>query len=281
MSKKTFTNLGRGKNPETKMENINKKLSANGREKLSKYTNGEHEIRSVQDMQEVQSVIDNEPQLSITEKQDIIKTFKKEFIRNFNFDNCPEDYQVLKEEARFLAGVTQYSFLLMAQRLKKIRDEELYRQDNYPDFKTFIEKEMTVTRQTAYKYIDIVNFFGVATLRHEDVNVSKLIPIIPILKSNALSSDRKQKIKDEYVNKSKISSARDIAKEVMQIKQELGITKNNEKIYKKTVIKKVADLNAVLSKFENEYDKDLFGMIEIVKQKIDNYYSMHKETHNG
>ena len=36
--------------------------------------------------------------------------------------------------------MTSYSFLLLAQRLKVIKDNELYRNDKYDNFKEFIDK---------------------------------------------------------------------------------------------------------------------------------------------
>jgi len=112
----------------------------------------------------------------------------------------------------------QASFLLLGQRLMKIRDNELYIEDGYKDFKTFVETEVKISRSTAYNYIDLVSVFGVQTFGHANApDPSKLIPLLPILRAKRedIPSD---KIKSQFIKKAKTESARDLQDEIKQIK---------------------------------------------------------------
>ncbi len=171
--------------------------------------------------------VESDAILTVVEKTDIINRLKEEYISLFNFNNCPEDYESLKAEAKFLAGITQYSFLLMAQRLVKIRDEKLYEKDNYDDFKSFIEGEIKIKRTMAYNYIDIVSFFGVQALEHEEnLEYSKLIPIIPLLKTERDDIPREE-IKKAFIEKARSESFRDITEDARELKVKYGLSKQN------------------------------------------------------
>ena len=145
----------------------------------------------------------------------------------FNFDNCPDDYESLKTEAKFLAGITQYSFFLMAQRLLKIRDRALYREDGYPDFKSFVERELNISRSTVYNYIDIVNFFGVQPVGHDDkVEYTKLLPAVSILRADKEGLP-KEAIKKQFLEDVKFKSKREIIEEANEIKVKYGLVKGS------------------------------------------------------
>ncbi len=174
--------------------------------------------------------IDIDNMMSFSEKEDIKTILMKKYVDLFNFDNCPDDYENLKEEAKFLSAMTQYSFLLMAQRLLKIRAGKLYLNDGYPDFKSFIENEIKIARRTAYNYIDLIIFFGVQTFAHDrNFEFSKLLPIIPLLKSDN-NEIPKEAIKKQFVSEIKIKSAREIMEEVKELKAKYGILKEKEEI---------------------------------------------------
>jgi hypothetical protein len=172
-------------------------------------------------------MVEKDTYLTVSDKEVIIEKMKHDFIGLFSFDNCPDDYEDLKREAKFLAGITQYSFVLMAQRLKKIRDGRLFTKDGYHDFKTFIEKEMPVNRSSSYNYINLIECFGVQALGHDDIDYSKLIPVIPLLKSNQLSIP-KDEIKYQFLNKAKSESFREIVNDVKVLKKEYGFSDNKK-----------------------------------------------------
>lgn len=131
--------------------------------------------RSNQDLPKEYPIISNE--IKSDPRSDLIEAG----LNQFTPENVPNDYQLLKKEIKFLEKVHAQSFVILAHRLKKIRDEELYKQDGYFDFKAFVENELEITRQTIYKYISIVELFDVAHVRHE-IKTSNLFIALPIIK---------------------------------------------------------------------------------------------------
>lgn len=194
------------------------------------------EILSIESTKEnIEAAIESikgDKKLDEKNKEIILDKLRLEYIEMFNFDNCPVEYQELKKEAKFLAGITQYSFLLMAQRLKKIKDGELYKVDGYGDFKEFIEKEINISRGTAYKYIDIFTYFGVSLGRHdeEDIEYTKLVPVIPLMKSTNIQDDEKESIKNKFISELKEKSKNEMETEAKELKMKYGIiNKSNER----------------------------------------------------
>ena len=157
--------------------------------------------------------IKDDSKLSPLHKDQLLQRLREDFVSLFNFDNLPEDYESLKNEAKILADLTQSAFVLMAQRLKKIRDNELYREGGYSDFKAFIENELSINRTTAYNYIDLINVFGVQALEHRGIEPSKLIPTLPLLKNNPDA-----KLRKEFLSDSKTLSFRAMVEKVKRIK---------------------------------------------------------------
>ncbi len=161
-------------------------------------------------------------------KRKIVKKLQKTYISVFNFDNCPEDYQTLKNEAKFFSGMTNYSFLLMAQRLLRIRDNKLYKNDGYETFREFIDKEIALSERTVYNYIDILKVFELQTFAIlENVNHSKLVKVIPLLKAHN-ESIPKDELKRRFLSEIQTKSAREIEKEVVELKKQYGLIKENE-----------------------------------------------------
>lgn len=193
--------------------------------------------------------VKNDDLLPIPSKEAAIKILyemdeiKDIFLKRFNFDNCPEDYDSLKKEVKFLAGINQYSFILMAQRLKVIRDKELFIKDGYSDFKEFIEKELPIVRQSVYNYISLVECFGVQALGQGDDNIeySKLFAFVPLLKSDNSKINKAALIKKLFLEL-KQKSFRELQEEAKELKIKYGLTKittsndsnsDLDKIYKK------------------------------------------------
>ncbi len=183
------------------------------------------------------------------------------------------EYKNLKEEVKFLSKMTQYNFLLMAQRLFVIRDRELYKEDGYKDFKEFIEVEINVTRQTVYKYIDIYSFFsdGVALVRHdsEKLDYSKLLPYIPLLKANEdkISKEKKEEIKKESIEKMKIFSKAEMIEEAKRLKIEYGIINEKEKNNNMKKIYEYVKLK-IPESITNDDKKVLKELINFLNEKL-------------
>lgn len=211
--------------------------------------------------------VENDKYLALEEKDRIVQEIKNSFITRFNFENCPADYQSLKSEAIFLAKINQSSFLLMAQRLLKIRDEELYIEE-YSDFREFIANEIELARSTVYNYIDLIKYFGVQTFGHETVKPSKLIPALPLMKADIPDKDY---IKSRFIEVAKDEniSARHIKTEADEYKVKYGIVKEKQsagrvKVLKKAVKalgdlpeKELSDLKAIIIDLNYRYKLDM------------------------
>ncbi|HBD95733.1 MAG TPA: hypothetical protein DC057_16310 [Spirochaetia bacterium] len=147
----------------------------------------------------VANLINSSPELNPEIKAEIIEKFKIEsniimqaFTDKFNLRNCPDDYEDLKREAKFLVNINQYSFLIAAQRLVKIRDEELFKKDiddngnmKYKSFVDFIESELGLKKSSVYNYISILEAFDPSDFDRLSSNVieySKLLPYTSIIK---------------------------------------------------------------------------------------------------
>ena len=164
--------------------------------------------------------------ISSDEKNRIIDDIKYTYHKLFNFNNCPEDYETLKKEAKFLLGITQHSFLLMAQRLLKIRDEKLYKADKYNTFREFIKNELPVEKSTVYNYLNLIIFFGVKPFdTNPELNPSKLIPVLPLLKesNDQITVKDKQNLKNRFIKEASKKSAREIKVKADEFKVKYGL----------------------------------------------------------
>ncbi|HNR90547.1 MAG TPA: hypothetical protein PKM65_19580 [Spirochaetota bacterium] len=176
------------------------------------------------------AAVKRDARLAEGDRRALLDGLRGQFAGLFNFDNCPEDYESLKLESVFLSELTQYSFLLMGQRLMKIRDGELYRADGYADFKAFVTQELKISRSTAYNYIDLVSVFGVQTFGRADApDPSKLIPLIPILKSDKKGIPG-ERLKARFIEEAKSKSAREIQDEAKDLKVKYGLAKAPEDV---------------------------------------------------
>ncbi len=226
MAKKNFI----GKESRNLTEIINNDISVG--ENIREAILGIEENPTQEGIKKTINLINNDLLLKKAEKQELLDVLRDRFMNVFNFDNCPDDYESLKTEAKFLAGITQYSFFLMAQRLLKIRDKALYREDGYSDFKSFVERELNISRSTVYNYIDIVNFFGVQPVGHDDkVEYTKLLPAISILRADKEGLP-KEAIKKQFLEDVKYKSKREIIEEANGIKIKYGLVKENADRYK-------------------------------------------------
>lgn len=216
--------------------------------------------------------IEKDDIISENDRQYLLNELRGKFVNLFNFDNCPvNDYELLKVEAKFLCGISHFSFLLMAQRLLIIRDKQLYINDGYTDFKSFIIKEMKIAKGTAYNYIDLITLFGVQTFGLDDkINPSKLIPVIPLLKSND-SKIPKEFIKDKFINESKDKSAREIQAEAKLLKIKYGLLQEDEDktVYERLFFKYYEKIPKKISDNDKQVLKD---HIEKIKWVIENNF---------
>ena len=221
------------------------------------------------------TLINNSDNLSLSNKKDLLDNIKLNYIKIFNFNNCPDDYESLKSEAKFLSGITQYSFLLMAQRLQKIRDMELYQKDGYKDFKSFIEKELDIARTTVYCYIDVYSLFysGVQSTEHEtNTQFSKLFPVIPLLKTKN-EKIPKAKIKERFLSEIRSKSEKDIKEEAKELKIQYGLikptdNKNRRKSNNQIILQVVKTIRNKIKKIKAEEIDYLMSELKDIKKTI-------------
>ena len=217
MAKKNFLNATFGRKIDVDNINTNENTKKVIKEAIDHPTK-EHIIDAIE-------VIREDDIISDTERKELIKSFQDQFTSIFNFNNCPDDYESLKKEAKFLSKMTQYSFLLMAQRLLKIRDNQLYTGDGYDDFKSFIENELPIAKTTVYCYIDVYTLFGVQTSELDvKIDYSKLFPVLPILKSER-DDIPKDQLKSKFIREAQQKSAREIKDEAKELKIKYGLFK--------------------------------------------------------
>ncbi len=63
----------------------------------------------------------------------------------YNFDNCPTEYEDIKEQAVLLGKMSGYAFVMMAHRLLRIRNRKMYRADGYSSFEKFLAGELSIS----------------------------------------------------------------------------------------------------------------------------------------
>jgi len=140
------------------------------------------------------------------------------------FAKIPDDYSSLKEEAIYLGKLSGHAFVLMAARLKKIKDLSLYKEDNYPSFKQFVDAEMSLDRSTVYNYMDILEAFGQENLLAEpELEYTKLRPAVPLLKAK-VTGVPKAKIKKQFIAKAKTSTRKEMVETAKELKSRYGLT---------------------------------------------------------
>jgi hypothetical protein len=108
-------------------------------------------------------------------------------VHHFTMDNAPDDPAQLKEEIKFLANLTGRAWVILAHRAKKYKDRELYLQDGYSDFKSWIEGELDLARTMVYNYIWVLEEFGVQPVEH--VKLSNLIALLKPVREHPEDKD--------------------------------------------------------------------------------------------
>jgi len=172
--------------------------------------------------------IKNNDLLSIDDKKELIDFSLSEYIKKYSV--IPKDYETLKKEVKLFNGLTQINFIFLAMRLKKIKDNELYKQDNYKDFKDFYQNEIKATERTIFYYIDIIENFQLKSISViENMQYSKLIPFLPLLKNKDIPDKDKKDIKNKAVKLLESDkSQKDIILIAKDYKSKYGLIKESE-----------------------------------------------------
>lgn len=134
--------------------------------------------------------IDKEyPTIEINSKNDSRIELLEAGLHQYTPQNAPTSYKELKKEVKALAEVHAKTFVILAHRLKLIRDQELYKEDHYSDFKSFVDGELDIARSTVYNYISLVEIFNLENTR--DIKTSNLFIALPFIRNNP---DKKEEI---------------------------------------------------------------------------------------
>lgn len=178
--------------------------------------------------------------LNTNDKAELLKSIVIEYQNKYS--ELSKDYQELKKDIQFLlndiksySGLTQIAFILTAERLKIIRDNELYKPE-YKDFKSFFENEIDKSKPTIYFYISIIETFKELftesnLIRLFDIEYSKLIPFLPLLKNKDIAINEKQEIKEKAIEllESELNQ-RDIITIAKEYKSKYGLINNDKEI---------------------------------------------------
>ena len=156
-------------------------------------------------------------------KAELLNGLARRFLALFGSGVTGKPYRQLKSEAVFLAELTRRSLVHMALRLMEIHDHQLYREDGYSDFRSFVELELPVSRSTVYNYIDIVRYFGLQAISEdEDLEYSKLLPVIPLLRESGHSVPHDQ-IRAHFLHIAAFRSKREIEREARALRRRYGL----------------------------------------------------------
>jgi len=249
MSKKNFFNLDKH-NIREKMDKI--KMQDDTLNAISDF----EKKPTIENMQIVRQVLTTDPVISIGDREHLMNWFETGYF-DFFWTAVPDDLASLKKEAILFKNLTENSFYLMAVRLKKIRDGHLYTEDGYSDFKAFVENEIKINKSTAYKYINVIEVFGVEALQLE---YSKISLGVGLLRDRHIPEGKKEEIKEYILKEAKDSSYKEMQGKV-------------EKIRSRYALKIKEDKKADIT--ESNYFKDIFT--EISKFKGNNYSSSEKK----
>ncbi|KAL0266198.1 UNVERIFIED_CONTAM: hypothetical protein PYX00_011915 [Menopon gallinae] len=165
-------------------------------------------------LEETLSKAEKDPQLKSKDRSNILSALIAHYDYLFSSDEISRDYFTLKEEVKFLAGLTAVSYVIMAKRLRKIRDHKLYLADGYSKFEQFVDEELSLARNTVYKYMDVVNIFEKDLLHNKITEPSKLIEALPLVK-------RYPEYKEEIVALAQKSTARAVKARVNEIRSQI------------------------------------------------------------
>ncbi len=229
-------------------------------------------IKKTETRQDLFDIVDDD-NLSIfneNEKKEIIDFSIDIFLERYKI--APTDYKTLKQEVKLFSTVTQISFIFLAERLKTIRGNQLYLKDNYKDFNSFIINELPISKRTVYNYIDLLDIFGVQTFALDnDLNYSKLIPAIPILKADIGEID-KQDLKNKLLIDIKNKSAREMQKEINDLKKEFNLSKTTKETGIKQLCNKfLSDINKIdLTENDKEFLSDFTYRLKDVVNSLKN-----------
>ena len=126
-----------------------------------------------------------------------------------------------------------------------------------------VEEELPLSRGTVYNYMDIVVHFGVKPVGHEEeIEYSKLIPVLPLLRAQN-DTIPKNELKKHFLKQAGLRSKREIIEEVREYKRKYGL-EHERSIDIETVLHYVR-INLPLhpSEHERQVLEDVIAVIQL------------------
>ncbi len=205
-------------------------------------------------------IVNKDNNLTSVQREKLHKILLSKFVETFSFENCPDNYEALKSEVRFLSQMAENSFIFLGQRLIKVRDEDYWKleldgkgEQKYARFEDWILEELPIKKRTAYNYINIIDLYGVQTFALEfsnrPIEYTKLLPSVSILKSSKVDRKQKYKIKNQFINYVKNDlSVREIEAKAENLKIKYELKRKVEDPIEAQVIKYISNKRKKLNK---------------------------------
>lgn len=168
------------------------------------------------------ALVKSDNSIIIEKKKEIQFEFRNNFINLFK--DIVMDLDIMTEEINYLSKVQEVSFVVIASRLKLIKDKKLWI-NKHESFKEYLLNETNIDYKTALQYIDIVSYFGDKILT-KDIEYSKLVPVIPLLKSKIVPDDEKETIKTDIMFSIDKDKRADIETSLLPLKEKYGLNKS-------------------------------------------------------
>lgn len=190
-------------------------------------------------------------------------TYRKDYCDDITSKNVPvklEEIEIQIDRLKYKWNEFTY---LIGQRLKVIKDNKLYEEKKYPDFKTYVNIALKMSVNNAYYYIAIFEYF---TEEQTVTAGSKLKLIIPML--NKLKNDKSipeefkenriKILRDEMYFKIYQNSYREAEEKIKQIKNNYFTSLDNITNYQKVIEKKD---KIIINEEDPEIRKELISLI--------------------
>jgi len=200
---------------------------------------------------------------SVAQYKDLCEDIQPSFIPS-NLDDIERQIERLKQRW----GEFTY---LIGQRLKYIVDNKLYEQNNYPNFKTYVNIALKMAENNAYYYISVFHFFTEEQTRMAGSKLKLIIPFLNKIKSDKSLPESLREIKikamrDELFYKIYKKSYRDAEKVIKEVKSKVfnkiaDLEFNKKKLFVKSdrivLLEDNEDVkNDIIALIKNYYGRD-------------------------
>lgn len=159
----------------------------------------------------------------IIKNDEIVKGNQRDLCDDITRDNIPQNLSEIEIQIdRLKQRWSEFTYLI-GQRLQFIRDNKLYRQNSYPDFKSYVTIALKMSENNAYYYIAIYEYFTEEQTRKAGSKLKLIIPILNKVKKDKgmpeeLKTERLNNLRDELFYKIHNKTYREAEKFLNQVK---------------------------------------------------------------